>query len=87
MPTTKTITVPDGFTDVTMLFPTSRLQSAIDTFAESGGYSPTIHGSTPAAKADFAKKAMAAMLDQMMLARDAQIAVANATATNKVTAL
>lgn len=87
MPRNVSITVPDGFTDVTLLFPTNRLQSAIDTFAENGGYSPTVHGSTAVAKADFAKKAMAALIDQMMLSRDAQIAVANATATNKVTAL
>lgn len=84
MPRNVSITVPDGFTEVVLLFPTSRIQSAIDTFAESGGYNAAIHGSD---RTGFAKRAMAAQIDQQMLARDAQVSVANATATNKVTAL
>ena len=80
----KSIDVPAGFTEVVLLFPTSRIQSAIDTFAENGGYNAAIHGSD---RAMFAKRSMASMIDQVMLSRDAQVAVANATSTNKVTAL
>lgn len=80
----KQIDVPAGFTEVVLLIPNARVQSAIDTFAENGGYTAAIHGTD---RALFAKKAMASMIDQMMVARDVQITIANATATSKVTAL
>lgn len=87
MPTNKTITIPDGYTEVTILFPTGRVQSAIDTFAEIGGYDPATHGATPALKAAFATNAMAEFLDSAVTNRDARIMIANATAASKIRAL
>lgn len=87
MPTTKTITIPDGYTEAVLLFPNGRAQAAIDTFAELGSYDPTQHGSTATLKAEFARKSMAAFIDQQVTQRDVRIAIANATAANKITAL
>lgn len=87
MATTKSITIPDGYVEVVILFPTSRVQNAIDTFAEIAGYDPEVHGGDAAQKTLFAINAMAAGIDTQVTARDVRIALATAQAIQKIKAL
>lgn len=82
----RTFDIPDGYVPVVMLFPESRIQDVIDTYAEAGGYNPQIHGDTPEAKNTVAVNALAAQSEQLVSSRAARIAAANQSAGNKITA-
>ncbi len=81
---TKTIDVPSGMVEVVLLLPATRLQDVIDTYAHQGGYNPVVDGSD---KATFAKRALAASIDQLVVSYKASIAVATQAVDQKITTL
>ena len=79
----QSVDVPDGYTLLPVLVPTVRVQDYIDTYANQGGYSPTIHGATAAQKAIFAKQVLATSLDNAVMAYKNSLIVASAMAETK----
>lgn len=84
----KTYEIPDGYIPVLIAFPASQINDAIEAFAYQGGYNEAVDGAGDGIKANKAKQAMVASINQTIHSYKAQVALATAQASEqKVIAL